>query len=598
MAKGGGGGGEAQPGDDRAIAPDAPHSEAVHPLSCLHAALATGALALALLGCTGKQHPPESAGTATPAPAAAPAAPPPPATAGSAATPVPAAATTPAAATPKPPAVRRGGTLALALAADPQSLDPLTANDASSLAVLDEIYDPLLTMDERLQPAPWLAQRWELSADGLTYTFHLRDGVHFQDGTPYDAVAQKFALDRMHGNPAAVAQDECGPRVVAGVEAPDGLTLRITLTAPDAAFLAALAGPCGMAVSPAAVEKLGNAAFALHPVGSGPFALGEVKAGDHVSLTRNPSYWRRSDLDGRPLPYLEKLDWHILPDEGRRLQMLQSGDLDLLSGDALPYDAIDALKQNAALMYDQRPGLGWSGFMLNRSRPPFSNRALAQAVQQAIDRDAVIQSVDHGYPPRADNGEIPPPFAWAIDSSYVPYRYDPDGARASLAAGGQPRGFSFTILADTSDPRLQQALALEQEQLAQIGIQMQVQQTAFAQIVARAQGGDFEAAALTVAGGLDPDSWVYPTFHSGGALNFPHLSDPRVDQLAEQARATRDPALRAELYKQATKAILDDGPWVMVSYRLDRFAAKKSVQGFTLGRYAGSSYATVWKSSG
>src|SRR5581483_2401591 len=271
-AKGGGSSGEAQPGSAGCRSPGSPCSGTVRPLIWPRAAPALGAVALALLGCTGKQHPTSLAGTPAPSPAAAAAAAQPPAIGeGSPAATAPVnASAAPVAVRSRPPAVRRGGTLTLALAGDPQSLDPLTANDASSLALLSEIYDPLLSVDEQLQPAPSLAQRWELSADGLTYTFHLRDGVSFSDGTPYNAAAQKFALDRLRGNPAAVAQDECGPHVVAGVEAPDSLTLRVTLSAPSAAFLAALAGRCGMAVSPAAVERLGNAAFVLHPVGSGP----------------------------------------------------------------------------------------------------------------------------------------------------------------------------------------------------------------------------------------------------------------------------------------------------------------------------------------
>ncbi len=567
---------------------------------CRGGLLVCAVLALALLSCTGGNKPSRGSQTPTAPPGAArsPAA----TAAGSAAASTAPAASAIAIATPaptsQPPNVRRGGVLTLALAADPASLDPLTANDPNNLALIDEIYDPLVLVDEHLQPVPWLAQRWEISADGLTYTFHLRGDVTFQDGTRYNAQAQKFALDRLRTNPAAVVQDECGPRIVAGVEAPDDLTLRLTLTAPDAAFLAALAGRCGMAVSPTAVQKQGNGDFAAHPVGTGPFAFGELKSGDHATLNRNARYWRRSEIDGKPLPYLDKLTWRLLPDAGQRVQALQSGDLDLLSGDGLPFAAIDAVKQNAGLIYDQRPGLGWSGFMLNVARPPFSNKALAQAVQEAIDRDAAIQAVDYGEPPRADNGVIPPPLAWAVDTSYVPYSYNPDAARAKLAQGGRPNGFSFTILADTSDQRTQQALALFQSQLKQAGITMQIEQADFSSVVTRAQGGDFEAAAIGVSGGLDPDAWVYPTFHSGGVLNFPHLSDPRVDQLAEQGRATSDPAQRADLYKQATKAIMDDSPWVMVSYRLDRYAAKRTVQGFGLGRYAGSSYAAVWKTAG
>jgi peptide/nickel transport system substrate-binding protein len=391
-------------------------------------------------------------------------------------------------------------------------------------------------------------------------------------------------------------QDECGPGIVANVEALDDLTLRVRLAAPDTAFLAALAGRCGMAVSPTAVQGQGNAGFAAHPVGTGPFAFSEAKAGEHVTLNRNRSYWRLG-ADGRPLPYLDKLSWRIMPDGAQRVQALQGGTVDLLGGDGLPFDRIDAVKQNASLVYDQRPGLGWSGFMLNVARPPFSNKALALAVQEAIDRDAVIQNVDHGYPLRADQGVIPPPIAWAVDASYVPYRYDPGAAKAKLAEGGRPQGFSFTLLADTTDPLVQQALALYQSQLKQVGITMQTEQASFSSVVQRARSGDFEAAAIAVSGGLDPDAWIYPTFHTGGALNFPHLSDPQIDQLAEQGRAERDPAKRAGLYQQATKLIMDAGPWVMVSYRLDRFAAKKTVQGFELSRYAGSSFAAVWKAS-
>ena len=509
-----------------------------------------------------------------------------------------AAGVAPAAGSPTSSAakIRRGGTLVVTTATDAAGFDPMVRSDVYGGYLSANVFEGLVQFDENLKPVGWLADSWDISPDGKTYTFHLHKGIKFHDGTDFNAQAMKFSMDRIRGNKASIGYSDCGDNIVLSTEAVDDYTFRLTLADPYAPFLTKLTSRCGAAVSPAAVRKQGDDDFGLHPVGTGPFKFLEWKKDDHFTVVKNENYWRMG-ADGKPLPYLDKVTWRVMTDSNGRLQALVNQEIDILQV-AADKD-VATIKSNPSLDLAQAPGFGYTGFVLNVSKPPFNNKALAQAVAYATDRDEYIRVIQQGLRPRADNGTIPPTLSWAIDSSYVPYTYDLAKAKAKLAEGGyQSGGFSFTLLAETSDPVTQQALELLQSQYKKAGIDMKIESGSFNDVVLpRAKKGDFEAANTTVTGGIDPDTWIYGTFHTDGNLNRSHFSDPEVDRLSEDGRKEQDLNKRGEIYKRAEKLIMDRSPWIMISYSVDRFTGRKVVQGWYVGQKATAGYSEYWKTA-
>jgi peptide/nickel transport system substrate-binding protein len=505
------------------------------------------------------------------------------------------AAAKPASPTAAAAKIRRGGTLNLASETDAKTFDPMLSTDGYSAYLTAQVYDGLVKFDENIKPVPWLADSWDISPDGKTYTFHLHKGIKFHDGTDFNAQAMKFSMDRIRTNKASVGYSDCGENTVLTTEAVDDLTFRLTLNDSFAPFLTKLTGRCGYAVSPAAVQKQGDDDFGLHPVGTGPFKFLEWKKDDHFTVTKNENYWKIG-ADGKPLPYLDKVNWRVMTDENARLQALITGELDVAP--SVADKDIDTVKATPDLVFQQQPGFGWGGMMLNVSKPPFSNKALAQAVAYATDRDEEVRVIRNGLRVKALNGPIPPPLKWAVDESQKFYEYDLNKAKQKLTEGGQPNGFSFTLLTDTSSPISQKIAELWQSQLKKVGIDMKIDSGDFNNVVVkRGLAGDFEAAGIVISGGIDPDSWIYSTFHTGANFNIPHLSDPQVDKLAEQGRQESDLNKRADYYKQATKIVMDYSPWVMFDYSLDRFTGNKKVQGWYLGLKATAGYSEYWKTS-
>ena len=474
--------------------------------------------------------------------------------------------------------------------------DPMIYSDVYSGYVGSHVYDGLVKYDENLKPVPWLADSWDISPDGKTYTFHLHKGVKFHDGTDFNAQAMKFSMDRIRGNKASIGYSDCGDNIVLNTEAVDDLTFRLTLADPYAPFLTKLISRCGYAVSPAAVQKLGDDEFGLHPVGTGPFKFLEWKKDDHFTVVKNENYWRMG-ADGKPLPYLDKVNWRVMTDSNGRLQALLNQEIDILL-DAAEKD-VATIKSSPDLAVAQTPWFGYTGFVLNVSKPPFNNKALAQALAYATDRDEFIRVIQEGLRPRADYGTIPPTLSWAVDQSYVPYKYDLAKAKQLLAEAGYPNGgFSFTLLADTSDPESQRQVELLQSQYKKVGIDMKIEAAPFNDVLLpRTKKGDFEASRTTVTGGIDPDTWIYSTFHTDGNLNRSHFSDPQIDKLGEDGRKEQDLNKRGEIYKQAEKLIMDRSPWIMISYSVDRFTGRKVVQGWYVGQKATAGYSEYWKTA-
>lgn len=461
------------------------------------------------------------------------------------------------------------GTLEVGLEAEPPELDPNLSSAYVDRQVMASIYDRLVDIDENGEIVPMLAESYEVSDDGLEYTFRLRQGIEFHDGEPFDAEAVKFNLER-YQEKDSVRSTEIEP--VESVEAVDDSTVRVTLEEPFAPFLAVLTDRAGIMVSPKAIEE-GGGRVSKNPVGTGPYEFVERVRGDHITVKKNPDYWR----DGRPK--LDRIVYNGIDDENVQYQNLQSGELDLI--DSIPFVNFKSLEEGGDYQVSSIPGLGYQGFYLNTRQPPFDSKALRQAVYRLVDRDAIAKAVLRNVGGTPANSPFSrASFAHSEESDSYPER-DVAEAKRLLEEGGEPGGFSFTYKTDPS-PTSQQMGQVIQNNLKPAGIDVKLEQLEFGTLLEDSSSGDFEALHLGWSGRIDPDLNIYDFMVTNGDFNDSGYSNPEVDRLLGEARRVGDEGRRKELYTRAMEILHEDVPYVYLyhSNTTTDFAMQSNVEGF------------------
>ena len=491
--------------------------------------------------------------------------------------------------------VHRGGTLVVAMDQNPvgDRFDPMKQGDTYTGFVTSAVTEGLIKYNDKLEPTPWLAESYDVSNDGLTYTFNLRKGVKFHDGTEMDAAAAKFSVDRVRDEKNKQWPRYGDGQFISDTQVTDKYTFKIILKEPASPFPSRLAGGLGAIVSPTAFETMGEDAFSRAPVGTGPFKFKEYKSDSYVRVERFDGYWRNG-ADGKALPYVGGIEWRIITEPANRLIALQAGDVHVIA--TLRDQDVKLVKADSNLVLAQTPSLGFTGFQFNLSVPPFDNKALRQAVQFAIDRKEIVDAVyegnrEVGYLP------IPIPTQWAIDQDYKPYPYDPAKARQKLAEGGKPNGFEFTASAASGNAITQQLYELMQAQLAKVGIKMNIELADFNGVVVpkwQHNDPDSQVWAISWTAAIDPDLLLTNLFTKGGSSNFAKYDNPKYDELVAAARKSSNRDERAKAYKEALKLVMDDSPYAVLVYGLDRYVGQKKVKGWFVGTKATTSYSEYW----
>jgi peptide/nickel transport system substrate-binding protein len=496
------------------------------------------------------------------------------------------AATSAAASAEKPV---RGGTLTAELNSNTKNLDPLLSSLVVDRQVHYQIYDSLVTIGPDLKIAPGLADSWDTS-DPKTLVFKLHPGVKFQDGTDFNADAVKFNIDRILKSDTSPRKSEITS--IASVDVVDPLTVKFNLKSPAAQLLATLVDRAGMMVSPAAVQKYG-ADLTLTPIGAGtgPFRFVEWKQDDHITLERNPDYWKTAP-NGDKLPYLDKVIFRVIVDENARLNNLKTGDVDVVYQPPTKDNA--TIKKDSSFVYKEVPALDFAGIELNTGAEPFNNKALRQAVAYAIDSDQILKTVFFGVGV-VSNGPISPPMP-SYDAAFKPYTHDIAKAKAKLAEGGKAGGFSFDLIFTAGSPAAQQEAELVKDELKDAGITANLVPEEFTKLVDDGTKHTFQAAFIGWSGRVDPDGNTFNHFHTGGGNNDPQYSNPQVDDLLDQARANYDVPKRIAQYKQVNQIIVDDAPWVFINHGLAIELHSTKVKGYVLVADTIQRFATVWKS--
>ena len=470
--------------------------------------------------------------------------------------------------------VHRGGALRVGLDADPPNLDPHRSTAAVDRQVFQSLFDKLVDTDETLQIVPDLATSWTVSADGRTVTLRLRQGVTFQDGTPFNAEAVRYNLDRMRDPKFPSARRlEISP--IQQITVKDPATVVLTLARPYSPLLYVLTDRAGMMVSPAAAQREGLD-FALHPIGTGPFAFVEKAPQDHVTLQRNPSYW------GKGLPYLDRIVFRPVIDDNARVANLKSGDLDIV--ETVPLPQVKELAQasarpGAAFRLLQRGAFAWVAIRLNVTEPPFDNKLLREALDETIDREALAGVVLQGaaYPaysffPNGTPGYDP---SWPIPARSVAK------AREKEQAAGRPGGFEFTLLTTPGEQQLSVAQAV-QSMAADAGIRIKIQAIEFGTLLDTLAHLRHQAGLLGWSGRPDPDGDIYSFLTQAGPdqPNNTGYVNPRVTSLLDASRLLGDMAQRRRAYREVLQIVADDMPYVWLYFPKEYKLVSVRVHGF------------------
>ncbi|QQP92180.1 ABC transporter substrate-binding protein [Skermanella sp. TT6] len=470
--------------------------------------------------------------------------------------------------------------------AEPKSLDPHAVTATNDFRILMNLYDGLVRFRSgTLEVEPALARSWKVSEDGRTYTFHLRDGVAFHDGTPFDAEAVKFNFDRMLDD--RHPQHDTGPfplafffSAVERTEAVDPLTVRFHLKEPYAPLLSNLAYPTGLLVSPAAVRAAGKE-FGRQPVGTGAYRFAQWESNAKVVLERNADYW-----DGAPT--LQAVIFRPLTDANTRLTELLAGGLDLMV--EVPPDAVDLLRKAGGFTLYEQAGPHLWFLILNTREGPFKDPRARQAVNLAIDKQALVDQVLQGTATVAD-GIVPAAFEWAHDDTLEPYPHDPDRARQLLREAGAENAELTFLVAEGGSGMLApipMATAIQAD-LAKVGLKVNIQTyewNTYLGLVNQGLAGRADMAQMAWMTN-DPDTLPFLTLRTealpeSGGFNSGYYSNPEVDRLLVEARRSTDRNERADLYKRIQRIVREDAPWAFVANWKQNGVATDRVKGFEL----------------
>jgi peptide/nickel transport system substrate-binding protein len=477
------------------------------------------------------------------------------------------------------------GTLVVGLVAEPVNLDPPQVTDLNSNRVSRRVAETLVAFaDESTQIVPWLAESWTISKDGLWYTFKLKKGIKFHDGTTLDAEAVKFSIERQW-NPEHPA-NKLGKYPFAGyffgnvkaVEVMDESTVRFVLKEPRASFLAVLALPAASIVSPTAARKWG-ADYALNPVGTGPFRYVSWQRGQQVVLEKNPDYWHG------PVKF-DRVIYRPIVEDQARLTELMTGAIDVIVG--VPPDFVAQLEGSPKVNILKQVGAHVWYLGINNQKKPFDDKRVRQALNYAVNKDAIVKDVLKGTGSPSTGPVLP--GTWGADPGLKAYPYDPQRAKKLLAEAGYPNGFTTTMWVPESGSGMQSPVAMAtvmQSNLKAVGVTVSLQTMEWGAYLAKLRSKEQDLFALSwMAGSEDPDMVMYPLLHSSqwtpNGPNRALYKNERFDELLAQARQTTDQAKRVQLYRDAQKILVEDAPWVFVDHEIQIAATSKRVQGLKL----------------
>jgi len=458
------------------------------------------------------------------------------------------------------------------------SMDPYDANDTLSQAVAKSFYQGLMGFDKNMKMVPVLAESFTASKDGLTYTFKLKKGVKFQDGTDFNAEAVKVTFDRVT-NPDNKLKRYTLYKNIAKTEALDANTVKFTLAEPFSAFVNTLAHPSAVIISPAALQKFGKD-IARNPVGTGPFKFVEWKQTDYVKVEKFAGYWRKG------YPKVDTITWRPVVDNNSRSAIMQTGEANFTY--PLPYEQAEALKAKPNLEVTAAPSIVHRYISLNVQQKPFDNPKVREALNYAINKEALVKVVFGGYAIPAE-GVLPKEVAFS--TKLGPWPYNPVKARELLKEAGYPNGFETTLWSAYNYTTAQKLIQFVQQQLSVVGVKATVLALEAGQRVERVESWQDAATApvrmyyVGWSSSTGEADWAMRPLlggesHPPKSFNTAYYKNDEVDADIKKALNTVDVAEKTKLYADAQQRIWKDAPWIFLATEQLLSARTKNLTGF------------------
>ncbi|MEW9502324.1 ABC transporter substrate-binding protein [Jeotgalibacillus marinus] len=478
-------------------------------------------------------------------------------------------------------------TLVFGRGGDSVALDPIMVTDGESLKVTRNLFETLVEFgrdDTTINPG--LAAEHAVSEDGLTYTFNLQEGVTFHDGEPFNAAAVVYNFERWANGTedkfyyyqsmfGGFSDDE--GHVIESVTATDEMTVEFKLKRPQAPFLKNLAmSPFGIA-SPKALEEMSDDEFGENPVGTGPFKFVEWKRNDRIVIEKYDDYWQEG------LPKLDQVIFSSIPENSARLNALMSGDIDLADG-INPSDS-SQVEANADLQLFERPSMNVGYLGLTTTREPFDDPKVRQAMNYAIDRQAIVDAFFEGSAEVAKNPM--PSVISGYNDDIEGYDYDPEKAKELLEEAGLGDGFDMELWAMPVPrpymPDGQKVAEAIQNNLSAVGINAEIVTYEWATYLEKASAGEADAFLLGWTGDNgDADNFLYVLLDQDniGSNNYTYYENQELHDLLIEAQSEVNEDTRNQLYMEAQEIILEDAPWVPLAHSTPLLAGDANLMDF------------------
>ncbi|GBF10061.1 MAG: glutathione ABC transporter substrate-binding protein [Tepidibacillus sp.] len=470
---------------------------------------------------------------------------------------------------------KEGNDITIAVADNFISLDPHDTNDTLSFSAEKTMLEGLIGFDKDMKMVPVLADKWVASEDAKEFTFFLKKGISFHDGTSFNAEAVKTNIDRL-ADPNSKLKRHSLFALVDKTEVVDEYTVKVTLKEPFGAMLNNFAHPAAMMISPKALKE--GVDVARNPVGTGPYKFKEWKPGDHLTVVKNDQYWKEGQ------PKLDSITFKPVPENGSRIAMLKTGEADFIY--PVPAEEVNSINGKDGIVVENKPSIIVRYMSMNTQKKPFDNVKVRQALNYAVNKEAYLKVVNNGYG-TIMNSIIAPNVQFFAEQQ--PYEFNVEKAKQLLAEAGYPNGFEATLWSNNNSISIK-ATQFLQQQLAQIGVKVNIENMetgTMADKIWTVQDPK-DATIQLYYGGWSPSTgdadWGIRPLLGGDLIppkgyNTAYYQNPKADEAIQAALKTADAEQRKAAYAKVQKLIWEDAPWVYLGVDETIFGKRDYLQG-------------------
>lgn len=469
------------------------------------------------------------------------------------------------------PVKDRGNEIVIGVTAEPQNWDPIDTFLLDWSTVATSVFEGLVdrTLDLKLQPG--LAESWEYLDDN-TLQFKLRKGVQFHDGEPFNADAVKFTFDRLLGPEGQKGPQYANYNSIDHVEIVDEYTVNLKLKSKDPVLLTKLAGYGAVIVPPKYVQEKGDEFFNNNPVGTGPFKMTGYKRDQEIVLEKNPNYWKQG------LPKLDKVTFKVIPESSTRLAELQTGKIDIMK--RVEVAQAKTVKESSFLELKDVGAPTVYSMRFDTAKKPFDNKQVRQAINYAVDKDAIIKDILSGYGKSISTYQSE--LSFGNNPDLKPYKYDPEKAKKLLKEAGVKEGTQIDLFIPGNDATFKEIAQAVSFYLEEVGLKLNINSvdgtTLISDLIPNGKAGHMYRQGW---GGwtLDFDNTAYLMYSEGQKWN-PSFKDAKVAELLAAERSTVDQKEREKIFKELTEVLYDLAPELNLYQAVDLYAVNKRVQNF------------------